>query len=290
MKKIRKAVIPAAGFGTRFLPATKAMPKEMMPVVDKPVIQYVVENAVASGIEQIIIITGLNKRAIEDHFDYNFELEMRLSESGKDEELKQIRAISDMCKFVYVRQKEQKGTGHAILCAKDVVGNEPFVVLWGDDFFYTKGKVHCQQLIDVYNKNGGSVLSVVERAEKEDSYKYGFIKHGEQKDDIIKVEALVEKPGPEAQPSKLATMSGFLLSPQIFDILEKQEPGKGGEIWLSDAINRLCQIDDVFAKKIDGKHYDCGNKLSYVIANIEMALEREEFNGKLVNYLKSLQN
>lgn len=288
IKPIRKVVIPAAGFGTRFLPATKAMPKEMLPVVDKPVIQYVVENAVKSGIEQIIIITGLNKRAIEDHFDYNFELEMRLAENGKNEQLKMIREISDMCQFVYVRQKEQKGTGHAIMCAREVIGDEPFVVLWGDEFFHSDKIPHCQQLIDVYNKNGGSVLSVMRTDREEDSYKYGFVKGTARKDGIIKVDALVEKPGPEALPSEFATLSGSLLTPKIFEILEDQEPGKGGEIWLADAINRLCQQEDVFAKEIEGKFYDCGNKLSYIIANVEMALKREEFNGKLTDYLKKI--
>jgi len=288
MKKIRKAVIPAAGFGTRFLPATKAMPKEMMPVVDKPVIQYVIEDAVKAGIEQVIIITGMNKRAIEDHFDYNFELESRLMEAGKEKEFNEIREISDMCKFIYVRQKEQKGTGHAILCAKEVIGEEPFIVLWGDEFFYSEKKSHCQQLIDVYEKYGSSVVSVLKTDKEEDSYKYGFVK-GVEKDGIIKAEALVEKPGPEAKPSDYSVMSGLLLTPQILKLLETQEPGKGGEIWLSEAINRLCQEESVYAKEIEGKYYDCGNKLTYLITNIEMALRREEFNGQLVKYLNDLK-
>jgi UTP--glucose-1-phosphate uridylyltransferase len=286
--KIRKAVIPAAGYGTRFLPATKASPKEMLPVVDKPVIQYVVEEAVASGIEHIIIITGANKRAIEDHFDYNFELEYRLKQSGKDEMYEEIRAISDMANFTYIRQKEQLGNGHAILCAEEVVKDEPFIVLWGDDFIYSDPP-RCKQLIDVHNKYNSSVISVMPRLGVEDASKYGFIKGSATEKGIYKVEELVEKPGIEKRPSELASLSGFLLTPDVFKVLKELKPGQGGEIWLSEAINEMAKQGNVYAKQIEnGKFYDCGNKLEYIKANIDFAMKRSELANGMKTYMQEI--
>jgi len=288
MTKIRKAVIPAAGCGTRFVPFTKAMPKEMLPLIDKPVIQYIVEELVASGISQITLVTGWSKRAIEDHFDYNFELEYRLKKAGKTESYKKIREVADLATFTYVRQKEPLGNGHAILCAKELINGEPFVVAWGDDLIIGKGKPYFSQLIDVYNKYGGSVLSVAPVDEK-GMKRYGIIKAKQIKKGLYQVLQVVEKPGPKKAPSNLANLGGFVLTPKIFDILEKTKPGKGGEIWLQDAINTLCKIEPVYAYEYSGERYDTGEQLGYLQSMVKMALKRDDLKDEFKKFLKSIK-
>ena len=285
--KIRKAVIPAAGFGTRFLPATKASPKEMLPIVDKPVIQYIVEEAVASGIEEIILITGSNKRAIEDHFDYNFELEEVLKRAGKMDQYREIRDISDLAKFIYVRQKEQLGNGHAVLQAKEIVGDEPFIVVWGDEL-YPANPPRMKQLIDAYHEHGGAaMLSTFVSTDPEAPNRYGIVMGERVKQNITKIDKIIEKPGDVAKPPYLVSIGGHLLPPKIFTILENLKPGKSGEIWLVDAINQLSQDEDVFAYEIqDGRYYDCGNKLEYLKVNIDLALARPDIGPALHQYLK----
>jgi UTP--glucose-1-phosphate uridylyltransferase len=287
LKKVRKAVIPAAGLGTRFLPATKAQPKEMLPIVDKPVIQYIVEEAVASGIEQIVIITGQSKRAIEDHFDYPFELAHRLRENKKTEELYEVERLSELANFVYVRQKQPLGNGHAVLVAREVIGDEPFAVLWGDDI--VDAKVPClQQLIQVYEQYGTSVMAVM-RVAKELISKYGVIEARQVADRIHEVLDLVEKPTTENAPSDLATVKGYVLTPEIFEELEHTPPGKGGEIWLSDAIKSLMRRQKVFALEFEGRRYDAGNKLEFLQATVDFALKRPDLADEFRAYLKGLQ-
>jgi len=289
IKKIKKAVIPVAGFGTRFLPWTKANPKEMLPIVDKPVIQYIVEEAVESGIEEIILITGQNKRAIEDHFDYSFELEERLKAAGKIKEYQEIRNISDLARFVYIRQKEPLGNGHAVLCAKEAVGNEPFLVSWGDDFFQAQPP-RFQQMISAFQKNQGSILSAIRTQKESDTEKYSFPKGKEVKPGLLKIEDIIEKPGTGNAPSDFATVSSFILTPTIFEILENLKPGKSGEIWLIDAIKELIKKEPVYALEIkNGKYYDCGNKAEYLKAVVDFGLIREEVNGEFRKYLKNLK-
>ncbi len=288
MKKVRKAVIPAAGFGTRFLPATKAMPKEMLPIVDKPIIQYVVEQAVAAGIEEIVIVTGWHKRSIEDHFDKHFELEARLEKDGKLELLDEIRRISDLADFVYVRQKEALGNGHAVLVAKEVIGDEPFIVMWGDEFFQAD-PVAPAQLIEVYNKYEAPVIAGV-RIPKEDIHKYGIADVSPVDGNVFKVNRIVEKPEPDKAPSDLATHGTYLFTPDIFEILEKVKPGKSGEIWIADAIDELIKKRDVYAVELkNARYYDCGNKLSYLKALVDHGLEHEDTKDEFRNYLKGLK-
>ncbi len=289
MSSIRKIVIPVAGYGTRFLPFTKSIPKEMLPIVDRPVIQYIVEEAVAAGIEEVILITGYSKRAIEDYFDYNLELEYLLERSGKIAQKELIRSISDIAKFVYIRQKEQLGNGHAVLQAKEVVGNEPFVMCWGDEIF-SGTPSHVQQLIDVYNKHQGPVLNVLRRNQPEDYNKYGYIRIKEDLgDNEFLVQDFVEKPGPDNRPSDYAHVNAYVMTPDIFPILQEQQPGKGGEIWLSDAVNTLTQRRAVYAKECSGvKYFDCGNKMEYLKATVEYALARPDINGEFREYLKGL--
>lgn len=287
--KIRKAVIPAAGFGTRFLPFTKASPKEMLPIVDKPVIQYVVEEAVQAGIEHIIIITGSNKRAIEDHFDYNFELEQRLLETGKKNEYNEIRAISDMAKFTYIRQKEQLGNGHAVLCAKEVINNEPFAVLWGDNFMWSE-PAHVKQMIDAYEKHPGCIIGSQIRDTDEDYKRYGYGKGEEIEKGLYKLSDIIEKPGPANAPSKVAFMSGYILTPEILDILEETKPGPSGEIYLADGLRGMIEKNlPVYAKVVENsKFYDCGDKLEYLKANLDFAIKREDLSEGLIEYMKKL--
>lgn len=289
LKPVTKAVIPAAGFGTRFLPATKSLPKEMLPVVDKPVIQYIVEEAVASGVDEIVLITGANKRAIEDHFDYNFELEHQLLSTGKTELCADLRRISDMARFVYVRQKRMLGNGHAVLCAKGVVADdEPFVVLWGDDFI-SANPPRVQQLKDAHERTKSSVLSVIRTKDPEDANRYGFVDGEEVEPGLVRVRRIVEKPGAGNAPSDLAVVSGSLLNPGIMQSLEAIPPGKGGEIWLVDAINHLLQSQDVYALEIqNGRYYDCGNKLEYLKANIDFGLLRPEIAPGLIAYMQQI--
>jgi len=286
LKKVRKAVIPAAGLGTRFLPATKAQPKEMLPIVDKPVIQYIVEEAVASGIEQIIIITGQSKRAIEDHFDYPFELVHRLKQGNKTEELREVERLSELADFVYVRQKQPLGNGHAVLVAKEVIGNEPFAVLWGDDL--VDAETPClRQLIQVYEKHQASVMAVM-RVPRHNIPKYGVIAGIPIEDRVYQVTDLVEKPPLESAPSDLAAVKGYVLTPEIFEELERTQPGKGGEIWLSDAIRSLATRQKVLALEFVGRRYDAGNKLEFLQATVDFALKREDLRDDFRAYLKSL--
>lgn len=285
--KIRKAVIPAAGFGTRFLPATKAQPKEMLPIVDKPVIQYIVEEAAASGIEQVIIITGQSKRAIEDHFDRSFELESHLADQGKHKQLEEIRRVSDLVDFVYVRQKGPIGNGTAVLCAKDVVGNEPFAVLWGDDVVVSDPPC-LKQMVDVYNRYGRSVLAAMPVPER-DYPKYGMIKTSAQLEDrIYRVEDLIEKPSIKESPSNLAQVKAYILTPEIFRFLETTKASKGGEVWLADAIRELLKHEAVYAYEFMGRRYDAGNVLEYLEANVDLALQRPEFRDDLLAHLRSV--
>lgn len=286
--KVKKAIIPAAGLGTRFLPATKAQPKEMLPIVDKPTIQYIIEEAVASGIEEILIITGRNKRAIEDHFDKSIELENQLQSTGKEELLCMVNDISNMADIYYIRQKEPRGLGHAINCAKTFVGNEPFAVMLGDDV--VDSKVPClKQLIDCYNEYKTTILGVQEVPEN-DVHKYGIIKGNYIEDRVYKVKDLVEKPKTEDAPSNIAILGRYIITPQIFDILENTKPGKGGEIQLTDALRSLSLGEAMYAYCFNGKRYDVGDKLGFLQATVEYALKRDDLKEKFMNYLLSLKN
>jgi UTP--glucose-1-phosphate uridylyltransferase len=286
--KIRKAIIPAAGLGTRLLPATKAQPKEMLPIVDKPAIQYIVEEAIEAGIEDIIIVTGRNKRAIEDHFDKSFELETILESKGKKDYLEEVQAISKLGNIHYIRQGEALGLGHAIQCAKAFVGNEPFAVLLGDDI--VRSKVPCiKQLMNVFEMTESAVVGVQEVEEKEVE-KYGVVAPRKRNGHIMEVDSLVEKPPVSEAPSRYAIMGRYILTPEIFGLLEKQAPGAGGEIQLTDAINQLAQIKTVLACEFDGKRFDTGNKLNLIKATIEMALERPDLKDDLTDYLQALTN
>lgn len=287
--KIRKAVIPAAGFGTRFLPQTKAMPKEMLPIVDKPVIQYVVEEIVASGITDIVMITGWHKRSIEDHFDYPFELEKRLEEVGKEKELMEVRRIAEMANFIYVRQKGPYGNATPVLCAKNVIGNEPFAVLWGDEFIYAKPP-RLKQMIEVYEEYSCPVISGVRIKEKKDLSRYGIAKVKHLKDNVYQVLEIIEKPHPEKAPSNLAAHGAYILPPEIFPIIENLKPGRGGELWLPEAIDQLLKIEKVLVCEIkNGIYYDTGNKFEYLRTVIEFGLQHPDLNGDLKDYLKSLK-
>ncbi|HOQ36827.1 MAG TPA: UTP--glucose-1-phosphate uridylyltransferase GalU [Acetivibrio sp.] len=284
--KVRKAIIPAAGLGTRFLPATKAQPKEMLPIVDKPTIQYIVEEAIMSGIEDIIIISGRSKRAIEDHFDKSYELEQELKNKGKDELLKQVQDISNLANIHYIRQKEAKGLGHAIYCAKSFIGNEPFAVLLGDDI--VDSEVPClKQLIDVYNEYKTTVLGV-QPVSEEDVSKYGIVSCKLVDERVYKVKDVVEKPDRESAPSNIAILGRYIITPQIFEHLENVKPGKGGEIQLTDALKSLIQHEAMYAYDFVGKRYDVGNKLGFLQATVEFALKREDIREDFEAYLKEL--
>ena len=292
-KKIRKAVIPAAGYGTRFLPATKAQPKEMLPVVDKPIIQYVVEDAVSAGIEDVIIVTGWQKRSIEDHFDYPFELEKRLEEAGKHEELEDIRKIADLANFYYIRQKGLRGNATPILNARDLIGDEPFLMLFGDDFFQATPS-RCQQLLSAYEEYGGSaVLGSIRTSNPEDYKRYGYAGGVEVKPGMLKIQELVEKPGPGVIDSDYAVVSGCILGPEIFGALDEalalRKEGDQSEFIYIDALKILLQQGkDCFALQIDGKYHDCGNKLEYLKTVVEFGLQHEDLQEEFRTYLKSL--
>ena len=283
-RPVRKAVFPVAGLGTRFLPATKSSPKEMLPLIDKPIVHYVVEEAVASGIEQVLFVTGRGKRSIEDYFDISFELETVLHNSGKKAELFQIREIAEMVKIFYVRQKEAMGLGHAILCARDFIGDEPFAVLLGDDIIDAE-RPCLSQLLDVYRKYQGTVLAL-EQVPMENISAYGCVKANRITDQTFEVVDMVEKPKREDAPSDLAIIGRYVLTPNIFPILEKQERGNGGEIQLTDAILRLLSEEAVYGCRFEGTRYDCGNKFGFLRATVDMALKREEFNGEFKSFLK----
>ncbi|GAA0689074.1 MULTISPECIES: UTP--glucose-1-phosphate uridylyltransferase GalU [Clostridium] len=285
---VKKAIIPAAGLGTRFLPATKAQPKEMLPIVDKPTIQYIIEEAVASGIEEILIITGRNKRAIEDHFDKSVELEQELEHSGKQELLDMVRDISNMVNIHYIRQKEPKGLGHAIHCAKTFVGNEPFAVMLGDDV--VDSKVPClKQLIDCFDEFKTSILGVQTVAESEVD-KYGIVKGLHIEDRVYKVKDLVEKPKAEEAPSNIAILGRYIITPKIFEILENTPPGKNGEIQLTDALKQLIKHEAMYAYNFEGRRYDVGDKMGFLEASIEQALKRADLQESLMKYIISLKD
>ena len=284
--KVRKAVIPAAGLGTRFLPATKAQPKEMLPIVDKPTLQYIIEEAVATGIEEILIITGRNKKSIEDHFDKSVELELELESKGKADQLAEVRHITDMANIMYIRQKEPKGLGHAILCAKSFIGNEPFAVLLGDDIVYAKTPC-LKQMVDVYDELGTSILGVQE-VPHENVNKYGIVDGIKLSDRIYEVKGLVEKPDPEEAPSNIAILGRYIITPEIFEILENTKPGKNGEIQLTDALKELAQLQKMHAYNFEGKRYDVGDKIGFLQATVEYALRREDIAEPFLNYLKAI--
>lgn len=287
IKKIRKAVFPAAGFGTRFLPVTKSQPKEMLPIVDKPVIQYLVEEAVASGIEEIIIVTGRGKRSIEDHFDYSFELEHTLVEKRKNSLLKEVRAISKLAKFIYVRQPMPLGDGHAILCAKEVVGNEPFAILFGDDIVDYKVPA-LKQLINQYEATGSSIIAV-QQVDKKETDQYGIIQPGKLKNTHLhEIQDLVEKPNPKKAPSNLAIIGKYIVTPEIIAALEQAKPSHGGEIRLIDGFRELIKKQKIYGYEIMGKRYDTGNKLGLITATIDFALKRKDLGPPLKKYLHDL--
>lgn len=286
MQKITKVVIPVAGFGTRFLPATKAMPKEMLTVVDKPVIQYVVEEAVASGIKDVILVTGASKRAVEDHFDYNYELQNWLKKQGKHEFRKEIKKIADMANFIYIRQKGPYGNGTPVLCAEEIIGDEPFAVIWGDEFFYGR-KPRLAQLMKVYEKYTDPVLAAY-RVTKKDADKYGMLDATKIEKNVYQVKKLVEKPGPEKTPSTLASIGGYILTPDIFKELRKTKLGKGGELWLPDAIYNLSKKRPIYACELEGTQYDAGSKIGYLKANVDFGLRNSVTKKEFKKYLKSL--
>lgn len=290
--KVRKAVIPVAGFGTRFLPQTKAMPKEMLPLVDKPIVQHVVEELVEAGIEQIVLVTGWHKRAIEDHFDRHFELEAKLAEAGKEKELEEITRISELAEFIFVRQKEARGNGDAILTAESVVGDEPFVVLWGDDFIDSQPS-RTKQIIEAFEKYGSTILSAIETNDPRDGQKYGFADGERVEEGMIQVEKLIEKPGEGRAPSNYAIVSGYLFTPDIFAALREAEKKikEGQELVYVDGLDIMLEAGKkVYALKIkDGKYYDCGSKLGYLKTVVEMGLKNEDLNGEFKEYLKNLQ-
>lgn len=290
MKKvIKKAVIPAAGLGTRFLPATKAIPKEMLPIVDTPTIQYIIKEAVESGIEEILVITNSNKHCMENHFDRSYELEERLKESNKIDEYNMICDIANMANVYYVRQKEPKGLGHAVLCAKSFIGDEPFAVLLGDDVVINH---ECQpairQLMDVYNQVQATVIGV-QGVAHEQVFRYGIVEPFRKPTGRrMKLVDLIEKPSVDAAPSDFAALGRYVLTPEIFDILQTQAPGANGEIQLTDAIRSLMISQAVYAYDFEGRHYDVGDKVEYVKATIDLALEREDMHDRLQSYIKEL--
>jgi UTP-glucose-1-phosphate uridylyltransferase len=287
MRKIRKAVIPAAGLGTRFLPATKAQPKEMLPIVDKPTIQYIVEEAIRSGIEDIIIVTGRNKRAIEDHFDRSMELEAFLEKNAKDELLDLVQDIARMADIYYVRQKEALGLGHAIYSARKFIGEEPFAVLLGDDVIYSEVPA-LRQMMNQYERYGASMVGVQE-VPLEDTSKYGIVDGERYVDRLYRAKNMVEKPRSEDAPStRLAIMGRYILNPEIFDILGELQPGKGGEIQLTDGIKELGRYQEILAYEFEGRRYDVGDKLGFVEATIDFALRRGDIAEDLMNYLREM--
>ncbi len=285
-RQITKAVIPAAGLGTRFLPATKASPKEMLPLVDKPLIQYVVEEAVSAGITHIIIITGRGKRAIEDHFDISFELEESLKQKGKEALGQDLRKISEMADFCYVRQSEARGLGHAILCAKNLIGDEPFAVLLGDDIIDHQTSA-LQQMAEIYERNQAPLIGV-QRVPASDVHHYGILDSESALDGLYKINGMVEKPSLKEAPSDLAVIGRYILIPEIFELLEKTVPGKGNEIQLTDALKELAKIRNMYGYVIQGNRYDAGDKLGFLKATVRMGLKNKDLGEEFKTYLKSL--
>ncbi len=284
--KVRKAVIPAAGLGTRFLPATKATPKEMLPIVDTPTIQYIIEEAVNSGIEDILIVTGRTKRCIEDHFDKAYELETELEKSGKTDFLKVVQDISNMANICYVRQQEAKGLGHAIYCAKTFVGDEPFAVLLGDDVVAAE-KPCLKQLVEMYDKYQATILGV-QTVSPDDISKYGAVAATPVGERIHKVSGLVEKPKKEEAPSNMAILGRYIITPKIFDCIENTGKGAGGEIQLTDALRLLSTFEDMYAYDFVGRRYDVGNRMGFLEATVEFALSRDDLKDEFMSYLKNI--
>jgi len=286
MKKIRKAIIPAAGMGTRFLPATKAMPKEMLPILDKPTIQYIVEEAVASGIEDIIIVTGKGKRAIEDHFDHAFELEANLEEAGKFDLLEKVNQSTNLVDIHYIRQKEPKGLGHAVWSARKFIGDEPFAVLLGDDIVDNSGGIPClKQLMDQFEQTHSPVIGV-QTVPEEETYRYGIVDPLKRDGRRYQVKGFIEKPALGTAPSNLAIMGRYVLTPEIFRFLEKQEAGAGGEIQLTDAITKLNEIQRVFAYDFEGFRYDVGEKIGFITTTIDYALRDDTLRDALIKFME----
>ena len=283
-KSVKKAIIPAAGLGTRFLPATKAQAKEMLPIVDKPTLQYIIEEAIESGIEEILIVTGRNKKSIEDHFDRSVELELELEQKGKTAMLEMVQDISNMVNIHYIRQKEPKGLGHAIHCAKSFIGDEPFAVLLGDDI--VDAETPClKQMIDAYDEYKTTVLGVQEVA-RENVDKYGILNVKHIEDRVYKVKDMVEKPSIEEAPSNIAILGRYIITPEIFNILENQAPGKGGEIQLTDALQTLATKEAIYAYNFEGRRYDVGDKLGFLEATVDFALKRPELRDEFIEFLK----
>ena len=284
-KRVRKAIIPAAGLGTRFLPATKSQPKEMLPIVDKPTLQYIIEEAIESGIEEILIVTGRNKKSIEDHFDRSVELELELEQKNKKEMLEMVQNISNMVNIHYIRQKEPKGLGHAVHCAKSFIGDEPFAVLLGDDI--VDADTPClKQMINCYDEYKTTVLGVQEVA-KENVDKYGILDVKHIEDRVYKVKDMVEKPAVEEAPSNIAILGRYIITPEIFNILENQAPGKGGEIQLTDALQTLATKEAIYAYNFEGRRYDVGDKLGFLEATVDFALKRPELRDEFIEFLKT---
>lgn len=285
--RVRKLIIPVAGYGTRFLPVTKAQPKEMLPVVDKPVVQYIVEEAVKAGIEDIILVTGASKRAVEDHFDYNYELQSWLKKQGKEDQRLELKRIADMANFIYVRQKGPYGNGTPVLCAEKIIGAEPFMVAFGDDLFLGKKKPHLAQLMEVYNTYGDPVLTAVE-TNTEGTSRYGIIDGTKIAPHTYEVKNLVEKPGPDKAPSLLASIGGYLLTPDIFGVLKNTKLGKDGELWLTDAIATLSKKRALYARQFEGEYFDLGSKLGWLQANVTLGLRHPELKKPFSKFVRSL--
>lgn len=289
MKKVRKAIIPAAGFGTRFLPATKAIPKEMLPIVDKPTIQYIVEEAIASGIEEILIITNCYKSSIENHFDVSFELEEKLKEANDQFHLQMVQEISTMANIHTVRQKHPRGLGHAVLCAKAFVGDEPFAILLGDDIVASNKHTAAHQLIEAFDQIQGSVIGT-QQVELKNVHKYGIIDPDQKINaSLMSVKGFIEKPAQEVAPSRYAILGRYILTPKIFELLETQTPGKGGEIQLTDAIHRLREYENVYAYEFEGERYDVGDKAGFLKAQIDFALKREDLHDTMLDILNNIK-
>lgn len=286
IKKVRKAVIPAAGFGTRFLPATKSIPKEMFPIIDKPVIHYAVEEAIKAGITEIVFITGRGKRAIEDYFDHAYELEDQLKKSGKNELLKQVEGISDLANISYIRQKEPLGLGHAVLRAKELIGDEPFAIIL-PDMLVDSDVPYMKQVMDAYEKTGKSVIGFKETTRDKVSL-YGIADPAEE-GDLFKLRGVVEKPSPEEAPSNLYIFGRYIMTPEIFKYLEQTKPGKNGEIQLTDAIQQIIKTDGAYGVKLIGEDYDTGEKIGFVKATIAFAMKNERFSVELTEFFKSLK-
>ena len=287
MSKIRKVIIPVAGLGTRFLPATKAQPKEMLPVLDKPIIQYIVEEAVKAGITDVILVTGSTKRAIEDHFDRNEYLENYLTRSGKIKQCEAIKEVAELANFIFIRQKGPYGNGTPILNAKQIIGNEPFAVVWGDDIWNCGKKTHLRQLIDVYEKYGDPVITA-RMIDDEGTKKYGVIEGVEVEPGIYQSKSIVEKPGPDKTKSRLGSLGGYILTPDVFEALENTKLGKDNELWLVDAIATLMKKRPIYAKVVEGNVYDLGNKLGWLKANVEYGLKDKDIKDDFKKFLKNI--